>query len=239
MSWFKKSSKEETTDNKAEIGTVNTSNNEVKHVEMIWIDGYKGTDQNMRCNGYQYELNKEITYDGEISLCRSGFHFCTNLNNVFDYYSYDGKNRFFKVKALMPKDYQKDSMDFTKYVTNKIIFVSEITDYKLFKEQIDRHLPFIETEDDYSHIKDYDVFSKNKFVKKMIDLGYSELFSLLIADNTSSLYEAIKYVKAIDAENISKDIQIYLLMQYVKDHPKKHENLINPMYYSMLSNRVI
>ena len=27
----------------------------------IWMDGYKGTDENMCCRGLQYELNKEFT----------------------------------------------------------------------------------------------------------------------------------------------------------------------------------
>jgi len=38
--------------------------------------GYKATDKNMQCRGYQFEIGKEFVHDGEFPMCASGF-FCT------------------------------------------------------------------------------------------------------------------------------------------------------------------
>ena len=62
------------------------------------MKGYKGTDQNMRCRGMQYEVGKTFHADGEIEVCDNGLHFCENLKDVFDYYEHNG-NRFFEVEA--------------------------------------------------------------------------------------------------------------------------------------------
>ena len=71
--------------------------------EWIWVEGYKGVDQNMQgYKGFQYELNKEYSVDGEVEECKNGLHFSLKLDDVFHY-----KNclthRFFKVKAYVRK----------------------------------------------------------------------------------------------------------------------------------------
>lgn len=78
--------------------------------EWIWIEGYKGTDANMACRGYQYEFGKVhyMPTDAEIKDCESGFHLCTKLNDVFTYYQVGEGRRYFKVKALVrKKDYEE------------------------------------------------------------------------------------------------------------------------------------
>jgi len=60
---------------------------------------YKGTDANMRCNGYQYELGKTFTHTGTVAACSQGFHSCENPLDVWNYYGVAGGNRFFKVRA--------------------------------------------------------------------------------------------------------------------------------------------
>ena len=57
-----------------------------KQKEQI-ITGYKATDKGLKCRGYQYDVGKTYTAEGEISLCRNGFHFCENPFDVLDYYS--------------------------------------------------------------------------------------------------------------------------------------------------------
>jgi len=59
---------------------------------------YKGTDKNMQCRGFQYELGKEYSTNKDIQLCNYGFHACENPFDVFSYYPPDGKNRFFEVE---------------------------------------------------------------------------------------------------------------------------------------------
>lgn len=82
----------------------------VQDDEMVWVEGYKGTDSNMCCRGYQYEIGKIHSMpDGEeISVCNSGFHLCLSLHSVFAYYAVGDGNRFFKVRALVRKsEYEK------------------------------------------------------------------------------------------------------------------------------------
>lgn len=101
--------------------------------EYEWIEGYKGTDSNMCCRGYQFELGKTYVHDGEIKLCESGFHFCRDLNDVPRYYSVGEGNRYFKVRAKIKKETPsviKSMWSFgsdTKEVAKEIEFLEEVS----------------------------------------------------------------------------------------------------------------
>ena len=63
-----------------------------------YMTGYKATDKDMRCQGFQYELGKWYKQDGEIELCKKGFHFCIYPSGPWSYYN-DVGTRVFKVEA--------------------------------------------------------------------------------------------------------------------------------------------
>ena len=86
------------------------------------VRGYKVTDKNMQCRGYQFELKKEFIHSGEPVLCKNGFHFCEKLINCFDYYSFDPENRIFEIVA---KNVITD--DGNKSVCSVIFFEKELT----------------------------------------------------------------------------------------------------------------
>ena len=48
---------------------------------------YKAFNSNMTCRGFQYEEGKTYEIDGELELCKRGFHSCLNFLDVFNYYS--------------------------------------------------------------------------------------------------------------------------------------------------------
>jgi hypothetical protein len=50
------------------------------------IKGYKGFDKNLQCRGFQYKVGETFEEKGTIKACESGFHFCENPFNVFNYY---------------------------------------------------------------------------------------------------------------------------------------------------------
>jgi len=50
------------------------------------IKGFKGFDKNLQCKGFQFEAGKTFEHEGEIKVCKSGFHFCTNPLDVLKYY---------------------------------------------------------------------------------------------------------------------------------------------------------
>ena len=55
---------------------------------------YKGTDKDMKCRGFQFDLGKEYVEE-EVELCNKGFHGCEYPLDVFSYYS-PANSRFFE-----------------------------------------------------------------------------------------------------------------------------------------------
>ena len=88
------------------------------------VRGYKVTDKNMQCRGFQYELGKKFVHDGAVKICKSGFHFCKNLSDCFSYYSFSPENRIFEVIAENVED---DADDCDKSVCSSIFFERELT----------------------------------------------------------------------------------------------------------------
>ena len=126
--------------------------------EWIWVEGYKGTDKDMKCLGYQYELGVQHNMpDGDaVLLCKSGFHLCLNLRDVYDYYNIGNGNRFFKVKALVRKldkdryhtsSYTIDGVRYyvgennNKLTAKSIVFLSELTSDEILANTEAQSLP--------------------------------------------------------------------------------------------------
>ena len=84
------------------------------------MKGYKAFDSDLTCRGMQYEVGKEYTHDGDISLCEQGFHFCEQLTDCYQYYN--SKSRICEVEAL-----GEVKTDDTKSVTDHIRIMRELT----------------------------------------------------------------------------------------------------------------
>ena len=89
------------------------------------MKGYKITNSDMTCLGYQYELNKEFILDedieGKLELCYNGFHFCEKMEDCFDHYGFNNGERLFEIESL-----GETITEDNKSVTDKIIFHREI-----------------------------------------------------------------------------------------------------------------
>lgn len=93
--------------------------------------GYKGFDKNFQCRGFQYEVGKTFTFDGEIKVCKCGFHFHTNPLDVCTFYPPIG-SRFALVNATGNIDV--DDIDPSKQCTDEITIVRELSLDELIAE---------------------------------------------------------------------------------------------------------
>ena len=173
--------------------------------EWIWVTGFKGTESDMTCRDFQYEMNKvfEMPAEQEIKECESGFHLCLNLGDVFSYYRIMNGNRFFKVRALVRASdverYGHDTEEYQDYLSNRarysfygmypgrtrydklvarsIVFEQELTPDEILGNYV---ADLSEWPDD---IKQYalkfgvDLARKKMQHEKLAELGYSEAFA--------------------------------------------------------------
>lgn len=86
--------------------------------------GYKGFDKKFQCRGFQYEVGKTFTFDGEIKVCECGFHFHTNPLGVFEFYP-PTNSRFALVEAT--GNIKVDDFNPSKQCTDEITIVKELS----------------------------------------------------------------------------------------------------------------
>ena len=154
--------------------------------EWVWVDGYKGTDKDMKCRGYQFELGKQFDMpEGEeIILCHSGFHLCQELNNVFPFYPIGDGNRYFKVRALVRRYNKNGTYTYEhrddKMTSKSITFVRELTADEIFEARgfNDPDIKAWTTEQKELALKTSvnNVLDQTK-IKNLVELGYSETFA--------------------------------------------------------------
>ena len=76
----------------------------------------------MTCRGFQYEEGKEYEHDGEVELCKSGFHACEYPLDCFRYYS-PNESVYHQVEL---HGYVETSNDSPKIVASKIKIGAEL-----------------------------------------------------------------------------------------------------------------
>jgi hypothetical protein len=88
------------------------------------VTAWKGTDKNLQCLGFQFEVGKTYTHEGSVAACSSGFHACRNPMDVWSYYPLGDGNRFFRVQ-LSGKTSEHDGD--TKIAAETIYVETEVT----------------------------------------------------------------------------------------------------------------
>ena len=88
------------------------------------MKGYKVFNKDWTCIGFQYEVGKTYEMKEYPVCCESGFHFCRKLIDCFHYYEFDSENKVAEIEATGAIDNDGDE---TKYCTNKIKIVRELT----------------------------------------------------------------------------------------------------------------
>ena len=88
------------------------------------MKGYKVFEPDWTCRGFQYAVGEIFEEDVTPSCCNRGFHFCTELKDCFNYYSFDPNNKVAEIEALGEIDTEANG---SKHCTNKIKIVREIS----------------------------------------------------------------------------------------------------------------
>ena len=168
--------------------SINVETGEVK--EWIWIDGFKGTDSEMKCRDYQFKIGETFTVsdEKEVKLCEHGFHLCATLKDVFCYYPIGDNNRFFKVKALVRKeDYDSlycnrslavfayPSIPKDKLAAKSITFIEELSVDEILKNRVPKDW----TDEQKSLAIRIGIEGVKELinVEKLVSIGYSETFA--------------------------------------------------------------
>lgn len=172
--------------------------------EWVWVEGYKGTDRNMKCRDQQYELGKTYVMPegSDVEVCKGGFHLCLKLDDVFRYYDIGDNHRFFKVKALVRKKDLEDvkepttnlylamlyGTNDTKLAAKSIEFISELTADEILAgvnilDMTDEEKQLALSEGTAAVRKLREEIEASVNVEKLINLGYSNVFAKYLVDN--------------------------------------------------------
>ena len=87
---------------------------------------YKGFKADMTCRSFQYEEGKSYEIEGEIRLCNRGFHACTNLLDVFNYYAGQIGTEIVIHEVYLSGDIDEDNGD-SKVCASKIEIGKRLT----------------------------------------------------------------------------------------------------------------
>ena len=99
---------------------------------MSKIKGYKAMNSDMTCRGFSFKVGKIYEVD-KLALCSSGFHFCENLMDVYNYYDKSVKTIICEIEAIGETVKEGD-----KSATTKIKIVRKLTEIELLDAWINR-----------------------------------------------------------------------------------------------------
>ena len=96
---------------------------------------YKGTDKDMKCQGFQYELGVTVKSDDAIRCGDNGFHSCEAPLDVLLYYPNKDGNRFFAATADGKID--RTGADDSKIASSELTLDKEISFDELRTAQVE------------------------------------------------------------------------------------------------------
>lgn len=208
-----------------EAQTKEVEKQEDTKTEWVWVEGYKGTNKDMTCQGFQYELGKTYSMpENEVQMCRSGYHLSLNLSDVFGYYDVDYGNRFFKVKACVrkcdldhygePHCWSDSSED--KLVAKEIQFVEEVSVDEVWNAYMKKNNISQEMQDALVEYKSqfqelgYEKIVYLYHVDILVEDGYSRPFAWYVVDDDK--FEVAHAVAS--QKEISMDVKALFIMRY-------------------------
>src|SRR4030066_384670 len=83
------------------------------------MKAYKGFNHDMTCRGFQFEIGKTYTHDGEIKLCKSGFHSCEAPLDVWNFYPPSALFAEVELDGVSEETHKQDTKRVSKSLTVK------------------------------------------------------------------------------------------------------------------------
>src|SRR4030042_1455264 len=83
------------------------------------MKAYKGFNHDMTCRGFQFEIGKTYTHDGEIKLCESGFQSCEAPLDVFNFYPPTALFAEVELDGVSEETHKQDTKRVSKSLTVK------------------------------------------------------------------------------------------------------------------------
>lgn len=190
--------------------------------EWVWIEGFKGTCEDMTCRDYQFELDKQfdISDDQDVEVCKHGFHLSLTVKDVHEYYPIGGNLRYFAVKALVRKsdldEYGKTKRDgWFAHVVDKLAAKSIIFTRELTLDEIFEHYGLDWTEEEKKMALNLGISAVRHLrnVHALVNVGYSESFAKVIIDNGK-----FEIAKALgDQKDLSMDMKVWVMFGNKKE----------------------
>ena len=97
------------------------------------MKAYKGFDKNMQCRGYQFAEGETYEHEGDVKLCKSGFHACLDPMDCLRYYD-PCTSVYHEVEIDGVSDAREDD---TKIVCKKIKIGARIGIAEMVKASVD------------------------------------------------------------------------------------------------------
>ena len=107
---------------------VNIQTSEQPPAETV-VFSIKGTDSNIQCRGFQFEVGKTHEVNGKIVACESGFHACPVEHHplsVFEFYS-PSVSRYWDCSQSGASDAQGNKLASAKITINAEISLGDLT----------------------------------------------------------------------------------------------------------------
>jgi hypothetical protein len=167
---------------------------------MKTLIGYKAFNKGLVCNGFQYELGKEVSIKEKPIRCGNyGFHACDNPLDVLNYYDLC-ESEFAVVEAS--GDIDRTDAEDTKFATNKIKVTAKLDLPEFIKASVD----FV-----WNSCSNKGIFDKAKnLVSKASSGDYSQLASsgdsaqLASSGDSAKLASSGNYSKLASSGDYSK-----------------------------------
>lgn len=94
------------------------------------MKGYKVFNPDWTCRNFKYKVGKTYEIKEKPKCCEIGFHFCKNLVDCFNYYSFNPKNKVAEIEAIGDIDFSEED---SKCSTNKILIVKQLSWFKVLE----------------------------------------------------------------------------------------------------------